>query len=325
MTKAKYEKLYSKARAKGGSLTRKYMKEIKKIYEQAAREVAAAIRAAELSAQSSLTVQSLREINRQLELGANMIRNSVNNQLPNALGDISDQVSRIDQAYLGDIVPAGQTLITAGGLERVGVLVNERVVRSVVNRVFSDGYTLSERVWRVGSDYQEQVKRLISAGLAQGRDPVDIAADLNAYVKGGKTRLARRFGRLAAETREWMRRIRKDVDYRALRLVRSELYMALQEAGRESGRANPAATDYYEWIMEPARQQWNCACPDNSAGSPYRYESVPGFPHPNCQCRVEPILRSRKQFVGDLKRWIDGADVPYIDDWYRAYYLPANE
>lgn len=209
-------------------------------------------------------------------------------------------------------------------------MVNERVVRSVINRMFADGYTLSERIWRVGSDYPTQINRVISSGFAQGRDPVKIAKDLQVYIRDGKPALAKRYGPdLTAGTKAWMRRIRGQVDYRALRLVRSELYMSLQEAGRESGRANPGATEVYDWILNAGRQIWNCACEDYAGGGPidggYDYHDVPSYPHPHCQCRTQARLRNHKQFTGDLKRWSRGESVDYLDEWNREFYVPATQ
>jgi len=324
MTKLEYQKAYAAARRRGTILTRRGMREIKKAYRTAAAQVAEVVRDAKARSLSDLTIQARESIRQQLELGANGIRASASTVIPAAMRDGIESITDIDVEYLSDIMPE-YTMITKAGIRAVAALVNERVLTYTINRLFQDGYALSERVWRLGTDYREQINQVISAGFAQGRDPVKIAKDIQIYTADGKLQLAKRYGpNLKSETREWMSRIHKKIDYRALRLVRSELYMSLQQAGLDSGRANPGAEDWYDWILEPNRQQWGCECPEYADGSPYHYQDVPDYPHSNCMCRVQVRLIDRKQFVSDLKRWADGENVDYIDQWHREYYLPAN-
>jgi len=325
MTKQEYNAAYSAARRKAGRLTAAGMRELKTTYEKAGEDVARVVRDAKARSLSDLTIQSREGIRKQLEDGANNIRNDLDNMLNKQMRRASKTITDIDAKYLKEALPTGIN-ITAAGIESVSAIVNERVVRSVINRIFSDGYTLSERIWRAGSDYPVQMNRVLAAGFAQGRDPVKIAKDMEVYIADGKRKLAERYGpNLRSGTKQWVKRIRGKVDYRALRLVRSELYMSLQEAGRESGRANPGAMDQYDWILNPGRQQWGCVCPDNAAGSPYTYQNVPSYPHPHCACRTQARLRKRKTFVNDLKKWSRGQDVEYLDQWNREFYVPATQ
>lgn len=325
MTKAEYQKAYVAARKRAGRLTTDGLRELKSTYEEAARQLAEIVRDAKARLLSDLTIQTREAMRRQMEAGANNIRSHLDNILPARIRNMSEYVSSIDEKLLSDALPVGIG-INKAGVQAVSQMVNERVLRSVINRIFQDGYTLSERIWKVGSDYPIQMKRVISAGFAQGRDPVKIAKDLQVYIDDGKVALAKRYGPdLEAGTKQWLKRIRGQVDYRALRLVRSELYMSLQEAGRESGRANPGATNLYDWILNAGRQDWGCVCPDLAAGSPYEYNQVPGFPHPNCQCRTQARLRDHDTFVNDLKRWSRGEDVDYLNEWNREFYVPATQ
>ena len=188
------------------------------------------------------------------------------------------------------------------------------------NRIYADGYTYSQRIWNVGIEYQNDIKRLISTDLALNRDLVETAKDLQAYVKG-KPQLAKRWGDLIEGNKALFRRLR-NVDYRALRLVRSELYASLQSVSALSGAVNPGCSGWYDWIRQ-STIDWGCNCPDNAAGSPYMLNDLPGYDHPNCYCIIRPRLRNRKGFVNDLTNWSNGASVDYIDDWYYNYYQYA--
>jgi hypothetical protein len=245
----------------------------------------------------------------------------INNTVPGAVEKTAKRITDIDVDYtIGAL--ENIDIIDPVRIREMGVAVNSDMVAALQTRIWQDGYTFSHRVWRVGTEYQKQIKRVVSAGLAQGRDPVEIARDIEVYVRDGKQKMASRWGPdLEQGTKRWLKRIRKNVDYNAMRLVRSELYQSLQDTGRESGRINPAAYDQYDWIMEQARQHWSCLCPEYSDGSPYTYETVPSMPHPNCRCRVQPRLRSDRNFQKDLKQWVGGKRVPYIDQWYSEIYL----
>jgi hypothetical protein len=215
-------------------------------------------------------------------------------------------VTKVDQIVIGQIVSG----------------VNDAVVQSVVNRVWQDGYTFSDRVWRIGRRYQEDIKKVLSAGLAQGRDVLDIARDIQVYTADGKLRLMQRYGELRRGTAEFTRRIPMKVDYRALRLVRTELYASLRDAGVQQGLANPACTKLWDWVRQSSRD-WGCECPDYARDGPYTLEALPSTPHSNCLCAVVPQLESLASFNGRLASWADGAPDVGLDEWYSTVYLPA--
>ena len=100
----------------------------------------------------------------------------------------------------------------------------------------------------------------------------------------------KRYGKLERGTAEYARRIPRSVDYRALRIVRSELYASLKEVGIENGKANPSALDKFDWVMQSGRADWDCDCPDLAAGSPYTAAQFPAQPHPNCHPSGTMIL-----------------------------------
>lgn len=297
------------------------MTEIRRIYEKAGKLAAAEVRKAELAGLSDLTVKSWQNIEKQLEQGARIIREGIEKGVYNASSLGVGRTSEINQEYLIDAFSGiDQTKITQTGIKNLFRSVNDRVVTAIASRVYQDGYTFADRIWNAGLDYQKQMKDVITSGLAQGRDVVKIAKDLQVYIKDGKISLVKRYGELKRGTSAFIRRIGDKVDYRALRLVRSELYQSLQIASVEQGRVNPGSVDQYDWILDPGRQHWSCACPENAANSPYSLNEIPDYPHPNCRCDIRPVLRDRKEFTKDLKRWVNNEPVDYLDKWYRQDY-----
>lgn len=312
MTRAEYEKLTRQARNTTTKISRDAMMKVQKVYEEIADNLARIIEslsADTLSIEFQTNVKLLNEIR------------EASDKLAIALYDNIEDAVKITAEKIGDV---NRKFLIENGFQEAQIVniinkVNEDAVLLFANRVWQDGYTFSQRVWKEGSLYQEDIKNILNAGIAQGRDPFQIAKDLQVYTADGKTALIKRYGKLERGTREFSKRIPKNVDYRAVRLVRTEIYNNMRDVQVSSGEANPAVTGEYNWIRQAGAGDFGCACPDLAAGSPYRAENVPINPHPNCSCYIQPILRDQNEFVADLKRWVDGEDVDYLDNWAVKY------
>jgi hypothetical protein len=339
------------------------MKILRRTYLQAAKDAATKVLAADFAGQSQITIQSWAAIEAQLSSSAAEITRVLEEQIESKVLTGSKIRTDIHNKYLKDMVTASgaDDFITKSGLANMFSGVGNRVIESLIGRIYQDGYTFSDRIWRIGQKYQDTIKDVISVGLAQNRDLIKIAKDIQVYTADGKVGLANRFGmisrrdidnyrkgkalridwkmfekkiiseygpeegiKIIKSTRSFMQRIGNRVDWRALRLVRSELYSSIQIADAEAGRVNPAALDLYDWILEAGRQQWSCACESLSLDGPYKYSEIPGYPHSNCSCSIRVRLRNGNDFESDLKRWVDGESVDYMDAWYRDTYLPMS-
>jgi hypothetical protein len=187
---------------------------------------------------------------------------------------------------------------------------------------FHQSYSLSKSVWDTVNQTEKQILDVVRGGISQGRDIKKISADLMAYIQGGSQVIPGRWGKLETGTREYVRRLGKTgIDYRAMRLYRSEKYRSLQEAAVEDGQSNPACTGEYDWILMPGRGTWNCDCPDIAAAGPYKADNIPPYPHtrhPNCDCLVEPRLKDHDEFIQQLRDYVHGEDTPgahEIEKW----------
>jgi len=189
---------------------------------------------------------------------------------------------KINSEYLLDAVSdagAGY-LITEFTVGRMASSINRNLLESLITRVWKDGYTYSDRVWNLKDDWLERIKTIVSAGISQGRDPVKIARDIQVYTADGKIALVKRWG--SAISGDLAKRIPRNIDWRAARLVRSELYASLQDASAQAGDMNPGCTGEYDWRLSAARESWPCECESLAAGSPYMKDAIPTYPHPHC-------------------------------------------
>lgn len=312
MNRAEYEKLSRQARRSTTKISRKAMMKVQKVYDELADELAKIV--------ESLSVDTL-----SLEFETNVkLANALDEareKLANALYDNTQDAVEITAKNISNV---NRKFLVDNGFQEAQIVnimntVNEDAVLLFANRVWQDGYTFSQRVWREGPKYQDDIKNLLSSGIAQGRDPFQIAKDIQVYTQDGKVALMKRYGKLKRGTREFTARIPKNIDYRAVRLVRTEIYNTMRDVQVSSGEANPGVTGEYNWIRQSGAGDFNCACPDLAAGSPYTADNIPINPHPNCSCRIQPVLRDQNEFVADLKKWLDGENVDYLDSWASRY------
>ncbi len=316
MTSAEYSQAYIRARRQWPNLSRRAMIELRRTYRAAARLAAAAVRDSTRAGLSSITSFQYSQLQRQLMAGVNQINVVLAGQIHTVVRTGFQTYAKIETRYLIDSVrrAGAVTAIPPVLIRQFYTGLNERLVEDIVRRVFANGYSFSTRVWNAAMDFNTQINQVVSTGVAMNRDVLSIARDINVYVRDGKLRLMERYGSLIRGQSDFIRRIHLKVDYRALRLVRSELTASLQNASVQAGEANPAGLHLYDWVRVN-NEEWGCVCPELEENSPYRTESVPGYPHSNCMCQVRPRLMNNNVFVADLQRWVAGADVPYIGDW----------
>jgi hypothetical protein len=325
MTNQEFNRLTRQAWTQYPSITEEVMLELQETYIEAAKLAQAEVLRAEREGLSVLTSSSKDAINQQLDRGVGLIEDATKKSISQGIESVLGVEDNITNAWILDATKeAGlnKNIITLSGLENMNVVVREKVLQLTISRQFQDNYLLSERIWKSASLYKTDMARVINLGLAQGKDNIVIAKALGEYITDGAESLtrARTYGKIKYGNKGLYSRISRNVDYRALRLVRSEEYMSLQSAAILRAQDNPGATGQFNWVKNSFTAH-DCVCADNQAGSPYTKETIPGYPHPNCLCTIEPVLMNQQEFVDDLVKWSKGESVPYIDDWYNTQYL----
>jgi hypothetical protein len=166
---------------------------------------------------------------------------------------------------------------------------------------FSKEFDLSASVWADAQNMESQILNTVWAARAQGIDPVKTAKSLENLLFG-KEKVIGSWGKLKPQAAEYVKRIGSaGVDYRALRIVRTENARAMNEAIKEADKLNPATTGEFDWILVPSREEWNCECEHYAQGGPYKAEELPEIPaHPNCVCQIRPRLKDWDKFKREL-------------------------
>lgn len=319
MTNAEFETLHKQARIKCAVTQYKALTELKSAYLAVADAAARAVVDAKLKNVDKLT-----------DADWNWIRQKLAEPMKdfeNVTTEIATEGTRINASIMLAI-PAAYLIanglneyVTKEGVKALYTRVEDQVVKSAFSRVWPDGYTFSQRVWRAGESVQNDIKTIVANGIAAGRDPAKIAKDIQIYTADGQVALANRWANVERGTKAWVSRMPKSIDWRGIRLVRSELQIAVQDAGRESGLTNPASTGQYRWVLGPGSD--SCAkCIENSQQT-YTADNLPGYEHPSCSCQIVPILMPRDDFVSDLSAWAKGntdESNRYLDVWYGSVY-----
>jgi len=323
VTNQQYQALYIAARGKWPRLVRNLMRELQTAYTASADRIAAQLRAAAESGKSQLTIDMLTDLQAQLMSGAEAIAAMLQKTVPEMVTAGYANYAKIDNAMIAELMGA---TVTAEGLATMTVGVNNRLIANLLNRTWQDGYTFSERVFQVGGDYQEQIKRLVASGIAQGRSTIKIAKDIQDYVAKGRGALNPEYGNA-----KFGEVVAKKVDWRALRIARSELGASMQEASIEQAALNPAATGLVNWVRINT-QIHDCKCPELAAGSPYQIPGrdlgrpeVPARPHSNCHPAGTIILTSKGNMPienvmpGDIVVSHDGSTNKITHKWINQY------
>lgn len=319
MTNEEFNRLTRAAWEQYLVITEDVRQELLKTYIDSSELVSAEVLRAERNELSELTIESKRAINEQLDRGVNSVALATEKAVADGISRTIGVEDAISNSWLNSA--ASDAGLKAFKLEGLNVAVREEILTLTISRQFQDGYALSERVWESASLYKTDMSRVVNLGIAQGKDNIKIAQAISGYTKEGRKYLDKKavYGKLKPGSGKIYNRISQNVDWRALRLVRSEEQMSLQAAAILRGKNNPGTTGEYNWIKNSFTMH-DCTCQSLQDGSPYTEETIPDYPHPNCLCNIEPILRDRETFVEDLAKWSRGVSVPYIDKWYYEKY-----
>ena len=196
----------------------------------------------------------------------------------------------------------------------------KRAIQTSFARSHEDGLKLSERIWNIGQHNKKIMSDIVRAGA--GEDVVTVARSLESYVKKGKTSIAANYPNMIKRMES---RIPANLDYKALRLARTELTAAYGEGVIASAKATPVVK-YVKWVISSSHPHKDI-CDTNANGGPngngiYEAMSCPIYPaHPNCICTLQPAPENTTVVVDKLKAWLKNPQSqPEIEEWYQTHY-----
>jgi len=310
------------ARSEYLSLRLKQEPAIRQIYVDAAANVSRDLSRLAPGA-SDLTRNHLRALEKSLTREAENIRRALEGRLRSDLQQATGLGGRSLQAHMTSCLQSAGLRLDMVRVQRGFGDVNTAAVEAIWART-KNGMRLSDRIWQTSDNARESIRTIILDGVARGRDCVEVARDLEQYVKHGAATMAGDYPGMMARMGK---RVPKDVCYEALRLARSEMSMAFMEGTYAAGRVNPAYKGV-RWLLSSSHpvpdQCDDLASADLYGLGPGGYPAgdEPPYPHPNCLCTVGPIAENTQEFVERLKKWRDDpSSEPKLEEWYNEVYL----
>lgn len=207
------------------------------------------------------------------------------------------------------------------------------VLDAAARRVYSDGFQLSERIWRLDRDSLEGIRRRLLGGIANGDSAWQMAQDLEAYLgadadcpRWTSTRLYKLTPTERMTSRRGLKSRTKDtpceskgVSYNALRLARNEIQIA-HHAATDAIWARVPWIEKEQVLLSPDHPPIGCECEDVVAGGEngegvYPKGEIELPIHVQCLCFKIALQMAADQFVDRLRVWIGGGSWPEMDGY----------
>lgn len=219
------------------------------------------------------------------------------------------------EVLLKNQIPVNPLLVT---LQRS----NQRAVEAAMSHQ-TKGINLSGRIWGVTKKVNRALGQLAIDGIRQGKHPVEVAKNMQRYVKAGKKTMV-------AEYPDMMERIGdmlpNDLSYEALRLARTEMASAYGEAEKRTAEEAPFSKGI-RWALSNAGVACN-VCKNNAetitdlGKGVYTVSTLPEYPaHPNCLCNLQQVVEDLTEYARRVKEWtVNPHSQPDIDLWFKTVY-----
>lgn len=181
---------------------------------------------------------------------------------------------------------------------------NTKALQAFLKRS-SAGFTLSKRVWNLTKQTRSQLEYFLADGLSNGRSAVDLAKDLQRYLKEPE----KRFRRVRNKTTGKLeisnpaskfnpgRGVYRSSFKNALRLARNEINIAYRIADHERRIRLPFVIGF-EVHLSPAHPKYDIC--DELAGKYPKGYIYTGW-HTSCLCFTTSILMTKEEFKDYLK------------------------
>lgn len=281
-------------------LTAAQQKQIQRLYENAAKEVAKKAEQAPRVPSDALRKQYLKQLQNQLNEELDKIRGEIEST-------VKGNMKKTAEAVVGDNID----FLKKVGMPIQGAFshVPDEVVRAVATGQLYEGkWSLSRALWKNTRRTQRDVQNVVAQGIAQNKSAYDIAKDLEKYVDPS-----------ARKDWDWSKvypGTARKVDYSAQRLARTMVSHAYQQSFVRTTQKNPFVTKY-KWVSSGgARTCEICAERD---GVEYSKTDLP-LDHPNGMCTFVAVIEDSMTDIADrIADWALGKSDSELDEF--ANYL----
>lgn len=277
-------------------LSKKQQDEISTMYSQLAKETrkkAEALKGIETTS-AALRTQYLKKLEKELSEAAASIGVGLNKKIQKDMQAVSGAVAEDGQNFLKKIdIP----------IEGAYSYVAKDVVESIISgKVYGGNWSLKKAIWSDTQKTQQDINKIIAAGVAENKSSYDIAKDLEKYVDP-KARKDWEWNKVYPGTK-------KVVDYNAQRLARTMVSHAYQQSLVAIVKDNPFVTGI-KWRSALIHGRTCQICQDRD-GKIFPKDDLP-LDHPNGLCTFLVDMDDMKGVGSRLGDWVKGNSDPELD------------
>lgn len=267
-------------------ITKRELKEIRKLYNQWARDIKSEYNSYKMSGGSD--VQKMRELTQmyyRMRNASKQLSADINSRINIGINDMSNITVAVNKRWLSSLGIKDISKFDT----RFSYAKNIAVRNIITGNLYSDKKPLSERIWNISQGHDRDIYNIISMGVAQDMSVYDIAKMLEKYVNPQ----ARVPWTVKTYEQNGVTKIvsvhNRKVDYNAYRLARTMIQHSYQSTLIALTKDNPFVNGYI-WHASGGHPCELCSDRD---GTFYTAEEVP-LDHPNGQCTLEVSIDEAK-------------------------------
>lgn len=199
----------------------------------------------------------------------------------------------------------------------------DRALLAARERIYSDGFNLSQRLWRLENGGLGQLRGLVATALANRTSAAELARMATPMLGYGadcpRWAYRRLYGMTPSERASDRSGLRSGEEctgqglaYNALRLARNEIQIAHHVMTDDIFRHAPWVTG--ERVrLNPGHPEPDI-CDEYASGGPYRPGEVQLPLHVQCMCYKESVRMPRDEFLAQVGGWMRGEN-DFLDDY----------
>lgn len=302
-----YEKIVKQQRKEIAKLTLEQQKQILDLYDDAIEDLS---KEAAKSKDKSLQKRWQLDYIKELERVRNELEKEIERQIANSTKKAAGIGTKAEQQVMKEVFKKAGIDIDPHFTEMFSQ-VQDNVVRDIITgNLYKDKKTLSQRIWRMGNEFEKDIQYTINQAILQKKSAIELAADLEKFVKEPAKR-GSTWGRCYPNLRN------RRVEYNAMRLARTSINHSYQTASIQSSALNPFV-EGIEWQSALIHGR-TCALCQERHGTIYPKDDVP-LDHPNGLCAMLPVIeKDLDKIAEELRSWVDGGDNHVLDKWFDSY------
>ena len=300
-----YPEVIKEIRKEKTKETLKIQKQIRDIYTKAIEDIA---KQAATAKPGSLKERWLKDYEKSLRSARFNLQKDIAETIKQGIKTGAELGVRTNTDQLEKLLSSSGITVSASFSNMLSQVQQNVMADIVKGNLYKDKKTLSERIWNYGHGFEKDLQYIMSQGLVQKKSAIELAEDLEMYVKPAAARETT-WGKTYPNLRN------KQVDYNAMRLARTSINHSYQTATIQTAQENPFI-DGIEWQSALDHERTCQLCFDRH-GKVYKPEEVP-LDHPNGLCTMVPyISKNRNEAINELRDWIEGAQNERLDKWYK--------